>query len=304
MIKSLTRDDISNLTKERKIIGPELRFSKSSFGTRRTFYPFYPGQLSRGSRTWDEDGPLGTGRNERIKTVKLGEDGLSNSNRRSLTSVAVRWPSAKPSRFCTWFKNGTAVQDLDLLTSHNWADFRNFWNFLADKILVGRLIFEWFEMIFKDNIVIWKFCRFFQNFLGIILDIHINGISLKLKVSVKNGFWQNFKMTMVSLSCGGGNGLNRFEAVWIRINLNLSKNVTPMFFAIRPLNLVNIIPTLTNKCTSGTYFRVLRTVKTILNRPGTQATYFSILKKISVFLIAKSMQFNLICFSQWCYKLG
>ena len=154
MIKSLTRDDISNLTKERKIIGPELRFSKSSFGTRRTFYPFNPGQSSRGSRTWgsrtwDEDGPmeygpLGTGRNERIKTVKVGEDGLSNSNRRSLTSAAVRWPSAKPSRFCTWFKNGTAVQDLDLLTSHNWADFRNFWNFLADEILVGRLIFEWF----------------------------------------------------------------------------------------------------------------------------------------------------------------
>ena len=37
MIKSLTRDDISNLTKEKKIIGPELRFSKSSFGTGRTF---------------------------------------------------------------------------------------------------------------------------------------------------------------------------------------------------------------------------------------------------------------------------
>ena len=52
MIKSLTRDDISNLTKERKIIGPELRFSKSSFGTRRTFYPFNPEQSSRGSRTW------------------------------------------------------------------------------------------------------------------------------------------------------------------------------------------------------------------------------------------------------------
>ena len=95
MIKSLTRDDISNLTKERKIIGPELRFSKSSFGTRRTVYPFNPGQSSRGSRTWgswtwDEDGPLGTRRNERIKTVKVGEDGLSNSNRRSLTSAAVR----------------------------------------------------------------------------------------------------------------------------------------------------------------------------------------------------------------------
>ena len=89
-----------------------------------------------------------TGRNERIKTVKLGEDGLSNSNRRSLTSAAVRWPSAKPSRFCTWFKNGTAVQDLDLLTSHNWADFRNFWNFLADEIFGGRLIFEWFQIIF------------------------------------------------------------------------------------------------------------------------------------------------------------
>ena len=40
----------------------------------------------------------------------------------------------------------------------------------------------------------------------------MNGISLKLK-SYKNEFRQSFKMTMVSLSCGGGNGQNRFEAV-------------------------------------------------------------------------------------------
>ena len=47
MIKSLTRDDISNLTKERKIIGPELRFLKIQFWYSDVFSnPFKPGHLT------------------------------------------------------------------------------------------------------------------------------------------------------------------------------------------------------------------------------------------------------------------